>query len=140
MNYVFTSKKLIDETLAVPHTSGKKELEPFKSFAITNNLPYKIHEHPEEFQLAEVHLTEADEWICICGRVEFVVGGSFKGDAWILERDGIKNPNEIRAKSIEDGETIFLQQDDHLFIDSGVPHMHRGFGGARSWIYKIPNK
>jgi len=136
--YVVVRNALIQETLAQPYTPGKKELEPFKSFALKHGLPYKIHEHPEEFQLAEVHMTESDLWICIEGLVEFVVGGKLGENPWFFEKDCVQNPHEIRSNVVYDGNMIFLDPGDHLWIPPGTPHMHRGYNKARSWIYKIP--
>ena len=136
--YVFVSRELIEDTLAVTYTQGKKELEPFKTFAKTQGLPYKIHQHPEVFQLAEVHLTEGDDWVCLEGEVEFIVGGVLKEQTWLVEKDGIVNPNEIRSKEIEGGTTIWLHSVEHLWIPAGTPHMHRSISRARSFIYKIP--
>jgi mannose-6-phosphate isomerase-like protein (cupin superfamily) len=138
--YVFIPVELIEATLMTPHTPGKKELEPLKSFAIEHNLPFKIHEHPGEFGMAEVHMAEDDVWVCIRGAVEFIVGGTLKGDTWFLEKDNIPNPNEIRAAGIENGNTVMLKNGDYLVIPVGIPHMHRGTGQARSLIWKIPVK
>ncbi len=136
--WVVVRSERIRETLAVVHTPGKKELEPFKSFADQHGLPFKVHEHPQEFGPAEVHLNEADAWVCLEGDVEFLVGGSLEGETSFLVRGGVTNRNEIRGRTITGAETVHLKAGDHLFIPAGVPHQHRGIGQARSFIYKIP--
>lgn len=139
-NAVYIAKSRIDETLAVQATAGKKLLEPFKSFAASNRLPFNILEdHQVTDNDAEVHQHEADLWLCLEGEVIFVCDGEMENPWFKKLPDGSEDRREIKAKSIRGGTTYVLKSGDWLWIPAGVPHQHNTPGTARLVIIKIPN-
>ena len=123
-----------------PH-KGKHMLEPVASFAKENKFPYGILEDHEVLDnLAEVHKTEGDLWICYEGNSVFVCGGEMV-EPWAKENtDGTKDENELKAKSIKGGERIVLEPGDVLWIPPGEPHQHNCEGTTRLAIIKIPKR
>ncbi len=132
-------KEKIDETLATPSIVGKKLLEPLKSLAAANKLPFNILEDKEVLNNeAEVHKHEGDLWFCLEGEVKFIYGGEMV-DPWVKKNaDGTENPNEIKAKEIKNGVESILKPGDWLWIPAGQPHQHFCAGTARLVIIKIP--
>jgi mannose-6-phosphate isomerase-like protein (cupin superfamily) len=138
---LYVPKEKIDETLAVAVTQGKKNLEPFKTFAKENNLPFSILEDSQiTDNEAEIHKLEADLWFCMEGEVTFVVGGEMVEPWSKINADGTTNDNEIKSKQIKDGEVHVLKPGDWLWIPAGVPHQHNTESTARLVIIKIPKK
>lgn len=138
---VYISKHQIDETLTVTPVVGKKNLEPFLAFAKAAGLPFSILEdHQVIDNNAEVHLDEADLWLCLQGEVQFICDGQLV-DPWFSKKaDGSENTRELRAKTISGGATHTLKPGDWLWIPAGVPHQHNAASTARLIIIKIPNK
>lgn len=132
-------KEDIDKTLASVPTQGKKLLEPLKSLAAANKLPFNILEDKEILNNdAEVHTHESDLWLCLEGEVKFVYGGELT-DPWFKKlADGTEDRREIKAKEIRGGETAILKPGDWLWIPAGQPHQHQCAGTARLAIIKIP--
>ncbi|MFA6429357.1 MAG: cupin domain-containing protein [Patescibacteria group bacterium] len=136
---VFVQKTLVDETLAVPSTQGKRLLEPLKALASANKMPMNILEDCEVSNEAEVHTHEADLWHCLEGEVTFVYGGEMV-DPWNKKlADGTEDPREVKAKEIRGGTEVVMHPGDWLWIPAGQPHQHRCTGTARLAIIKIPN-
>ena len=128
----------IARTLKAKPSGGKRLLEPLKSIAAANALPFNILEDKNVSNDAEVHMHEGDLWCCLAGRVTFVCGGKMVSP-WFWEKaDGTKNKNEIKAKKIKGGKTMVLSPGDWLWIPAGVSHSHRTKGTARLVIIKIP--
>src|SRR3989344_5285278 len=128
---VVVRKKQITDTLKQESFSGKRLLEPLKSFAIGNSLPLNILEDKEISNDAEVHMREADLWHCLEGEVTFVYGGEMV-DPWFGKNpDGSENKDEIKAKEIKGGDTVVLCPGDWFFIPAGQPHSHSCKGTAR---------
>lgn len=128
----FIPRVLIDESLAIPATQGKRLLEPLKKFSIENKTPIHILEDKEVSNVAEIHMHEADLWICISGEVTFTTGGKLVNER--VEKD----PRELKGDSIEGGEDRVLHAGDILHIPAGVAHSHRTDTEARLYIIKIP--
>ena len=137
---IFVSKKQIEETLKTKPVQGKRLLEPFKTFASTNNLPFNILEDKEISNDAEVHMNEADLWYCLEGEVTFIYGGEMVNPWFGKNVDGSENKNEIKAKEIQGGITSILKPGDWLHIPAGEPHQHNCTDVARLIIIKIPKK
>src|SRR3989344_2350716 len=138
MKWVYISKKQVDETLAVEPTIGKKNLEPFLAFAKANNLPFSILEdHQVMTNNAEVHLDEADLWLCLEGEATFVCDGELVEPWFNKSADGVENKRELRAKTIKSGTTYKLKPSDWLWIPVGVSHQHSAATTARLVIIKI---
>ncbi len=93
---VLVKKELIEETLKTWAKQGKNLVEPLKSFAAENKLPFKILEDKEVVNEAEIHKTEGDLWYCLAGEVKFIYGGK------LIEPRSVKE-NELKAKEIRGG-------------------------------------
>ena len=134
---VFVSKALFDETLRTPSSLGKRLLEPLKSFAAREKLPFNILEDREVSNEAEVHRHESDLWYCMEGKVTFVYGGELV-EPWAKSLpDGGVDDREIKAREIRGGTEQVPMADDWLWIPAGVPHQHTCPGTARLVIIKI---
>ena len=137
---VYVSKNQVSETLITTPTPGKKLLEPFKSFATTNQLPFNILEDSQVLENdAEVHRHEADLWLCLEGEVTFVCDGELVEPWYKKLSDGTEDKREVKAKSIRGGTTHILKPGDWLWIPAGVPHQHTCSSTARLMIIKIPH-
>lgn len=136
---VLIKKELIEETLRTGAKRGKNLVEPLKSFALQNNLPFKILEDKEVANEAEVHKTEGDLWSCLEGEAIFTYGGELVG-AEVVVQNGIPNKNELKAKEILGGTETMLRPGDWLWIPPGQPHQHRCLKTTRLIIIKIPAK
>lgn len=135
---VLVRKKMIEESLGVAPKTGKRLLEPLKSFAEDRGLPVKILEDTAVVNDAEVHTEEGDLWMCLEGSAEFTYGGELV-EPWYKENpDGTKDLCEQKAKSIRGGAAAVLEAGDWLWIPAGAPHQHRARGTARFAIVKIP--
>jgi mannose-6-phosphate isomerase-like protein (cupin superfamily) len=133
-------KDKIDKTLKVLPVYGKKLLEPFKSFAKANNLPFHILEdHNLLTNEAEIHKQDSDLWFCLEGEVVFVCGGELINPELKLKPDGVLNELEIKGAGIKDGVTFVLKPGDWLWIPPGEPHQHTCKGTVRLVIIKIPS-
>ena len=118
---------------------GKKNLEPFIAFAKAKNLPFNILEdHRVTTNNAEVHLDEADLWLCLEGEVTFVCDGELVEPCFSKKADGTPNERELKSKAINGGTTHVLKSGDWLWIPAGVPHQHSAADIARLIIIKIP--
>jgi len=137
---VFIEKTRIDETLANVPTQGKKLLEPLKSFAKENGLPFNILEDKDVSNEAEVHHHEGDLWYCLEGEVTFIYGGEMVSPWYKKNSDGTEDKREVKAKEIKGGTEKILKPGDWLWIPAGEPHQHRCEGVARLIIVKIPIK
>lgn len=122
----------IAQILATPALSGKRLLEPFKSFSAEDKFPLNILEDKEISNNAEVHKREGDLWHCLEGEVTFIHGGELVDSVSI-------NENELTAKEIQGGEEIVVRKGDWFWIPAGVPHKHSASGTARLIIIKIPD-
>lgn len=138
-NAVYVSRDQLNETLATAPAPGKKLLEPFKTFAAANGLPFNILEDSQMLENdAEVHQHEADLWLCLEGEVTFVCDGEMI-EPWFKKLpDGKEDQREIKAKSIRGGTKYILKVGDWFWIPAGVPHQHTCSGTARLVIIKIP--
>jgi len=117
---------------------GKRVLEPLKTLATENRLPFKIIEdHEVSVSECEVHVLEGDLWSCLEGAVRFTVGGKLVEPKHRKNADGSDNVNELVADAIEGGEVIILEKGDWLWIPAGEPHLHTCEGTARLLIVKI---
>ena len=135
---VFIPKGDIDTTLAKAPLKGKNILEPFRSFALKNKLPFSILEDSAVSNDAEVHANEADLWFCLEGEVKFVCGGALSEARHRLFSNGSENPDELFAPTISGGEEFTMRAGDWLWIPAGEPHQHGTSGIARMIIIKIP--
>lgn len=136
---VLVPKEEIDKTLATVPTQGKKLLEPLKSLAAANKLPFNILEDKEVLNNeAEVHKHEGDLWLCLEGEVKFTYGGELV-EPWVKKLpDGTTDNREWKAKEIRGGTESILKPGDWLWIPAGQPHQHICGGLARLAIIKIP--
>lgn len=138
---VLISKKYIDDVLKTPPQKGKWHVEPFKSFALENNLPFKILEDSEVLDnKAEAHKDEGDLWFCLEGEVKFTYGGEMMDPRPYKDKDGKVNEKELQANGIVGGTEVMLNPGDWLWIPAGEPHQHSCEGTARLIIIKIPTK
>ncbi len=135
---VFVPSNDVQATLAVPATAGKKLLQPFRAFALANNLPFNILEDVNVVNEAEVHIHEGDLWLCLEGEVAFVYGGEMVNPWFKKLADGTEDRREVKAKEIKGGTTSILKPGDWLWIPAGQPHQHNCTGTARLMIIKIP--
>ena len=137
MGCVFVSKEEINKTLANGPQDGKRLLEPLKSFAAANKLPFNILEDKNVINEAEVHRHEADLWHCLEGEVEFIYGGEMV-EPWPKKNaDGSIDEREWKAKEIKNGTKVVMKSGDWLYIPAGEPHQHKCVGLARLIIIKI---
>ena len=136
---VIISKKLIEETLATTPVTGKKLLEPLRSFAREHGLPINVLENSEVLDNdAEVHTNESDLWLALEGTTTFVYGGELV-DPWVKKNaDGTTDPRETKAKTISGGTVVDLTPGDWLWIPAGLPHQHHCAATSRLAIIKIP--
>ena len=135
---VLVRKEVLDETLASTPTQGKHLLEPLKSFALANKLPFNILEDKDVSNEAEIHTHEGDLWQCLEGEVEFIYGGELV-EPWFKKLpDGSEDKREVKAKEIKNGTKVTLRPGDWLWVPAGEPHTHSGTG--RLVIIKIPKK
>lgn len=134
---VFVSATFIDAALAAKPTRGKNLLEPMKSFAADQGLPFKVLEvHQSEYE-AEIHRTLSDLWYCLEGEASFVCGGELV-DLWCDKNpDGTENRNELRARGIRGGRDVILRPRDWLWIPAGEAHQHTTKGTARLVIVRL---
>lgn len=140
-SYQHLPKSIVDESLAQPVLQGKRQLEPLLSFAKNKGIPLQIVEdHKVMDNKAEVHRTEADLWLCLEGKVQFVCGGTLNNPYIRKHADGTEDEQELRAASIHNGERITMCAGDWLWIPAGVPHQHFTEGTARLAVIKIPQK
>ena len=138
---VFINKKYIDDALKTPPQKGKRLIEPFKTFALGKNLPFKILEDNEVLDNeAEVHKEEGDLWLCLEGEAQFIYGGEMLNPRPHKSKDGGANEKEWKAKGISGGTEVILKQGDWLWIPAGEAHRHFCEGTARLIIIKIPAK
>jgi mannose-6-phosphate isomerase-like protein (cupin superfamily) len=137
--YFHLPKEIIEQTLANIPIQGKRALEPLKSLANLQGLPFKILEDHQLLENnAEVHLDEGDLWYCLKGEVRFVCGGQLV-DPWPSKAsDGSENPPELQAKTIEGGAEVILREGEWLWIPPGEPHQHTCPQTVRMMIIKIP--
>lgn len=135
---VLVKKEEIDKTLMSEPKDGKKLLEPLKSFAAANSLPFNILEDKNVVNEAEVHRHEADLWHCLEGEVIFIYGGEMV-EPWPKKNpDGTVDEREWKAKEIRNGMEAVLRPGDWLYVPAGEPHQHKCQGTARLVIIKIP--
>ncbi len=133
-------KENFEETLAQKPTPGVKLLEPFKSLALKNNLPFKILEEQAIKGEAELHHHECDLWLCLEGESTFTIGGTLINPQTRKNSAGTENPNEVKGDGIKDGEEVILKPGDWLWIQEEIPHYHACQKTARLLIIKIPSK
>ncbi len=137
---IFILRSQIDEALAVAPTQGKKELEPFKSLMKAQGVPVIILEdHAVSDNKVEVHLHQADFWICLEGEATFLVDGEMVEPWQRIRSDGSIDPNEVRAKNMKNAREIVLRPGDCLWIPAGQPHQHLATKTARLLILKLPD-
>jgi mannose-6-phosphate isomerase-like protein (cupin superfamily) len=138
---VLVRKEEINKTLASAPVQGKKLLEPLKSLAAANKLPFNILEDTEVLNNeAEIHKHEGDLWLCLEGEPTFVYGGELV-EPWVKKNaDGTTDEREWKAKEIRGGTKAVLKPGDWLWIPAGQPHQHLCSDTARLAIIKIPKK
>lgn len=137
-NFFVVRKADIAKTLKRKPTDGKRLLEPMKTIAAAQALPFNILEDKNVSNDAEVHTHESDLWLCLEGTVMFVCGGTMFRPWYGKKADGTENPNELKARKIKGGKKIILKSGDWFWIPAGVPHSHSAKGAARLVIVKIP--
>src|SRR3989344_3325930 len=104
---VVIGKNEIAEALKVPSQKGKRLIEPFKTYALENNLPFKILEDCEVLDNeAEVHKEEVDLWLCLEGEARFIYGGEMLDPRPHKNKDGEINEKEWKAKEISGGAEV----------------------------------
>ncbi|KKU07738.1 MAG: hypothetical protein UX10_C0006G0009 [Candidatus Magasanikbacteria bacterium GW2011_GWA2_45_39] len=135
MGTTFIGKEFINQVLANKPVTGKHQLEPLKSLALENKLPFCILEDSELLENeAEVHKQMGDLWYCLEGEVEFICGGELV-NARIRENTESK---EIAGDGIRGGVARVLKAGDWLWIPAGEAHTHTAAGTARLMIIKVP--
>lgn len=135
---VYLAKQEINEALALPPAQGKTVLEPFKSAMRSQGAPFVIVEDTRvSDNMVELHALEADVWMCLEGEAWFKVGGELVDPVPVL-KDGVANPNELRAKEVRGAERYVMKPGDWLWVPAGVPHQHGCDGVARLMVMKIP--
>ena len=136
---VLIRKEEINKSLTSAPTQGKKLLEPFKSFAAANKLPFNILEDHEVLNNdAEIHTHESDLWLCLEGEVKFIYDGELVNSWAKKNADGTLDEREWKAKEIRGGTETILKPGDWLWISAGQPHQHNCSNTARLAIIKIP--
>ena len=95
-----------------------------------------MEDHEVSEAEAEVHKHEADLWIGLEGKAEFIYGGELV-EPWI--REGTHS-NELGGEDIKGGTKVVLKAGDILYIPAGQPHMHTSSKTARMLIIKIPER
>lgn len=136
---VVVRKKVIDDALAQPASPGKHLLEPLKSLAASQALPFNILEDCEVVRNdAEVHKREGDLWLCLAGKVNFMVDGELFNPQLRKQADGNPNPSELYAEEIRGGKEVVLTPGDWLWVPPGQPHQHICTQTGRLVIIKIP--
>ncbi|TSC76385.1 MAG: hypothetical protein G01um101433_752 [Parcubacteria group bacterium Gr01-1014_33] len=128
---VFISKKEIDSTLTQEPVAGTRQLEPLKSLAIAQNLPFNILEDTNVANTPEVHLEMGDLWYALEGEVTFMYGGELVNSISPTRKDGTINKKELKGSSIEGGTEVTLHPGDWLWIPPGEPHQHLTKGTVR---------
>jgi mannose-6-phosphate isomerase-like protein (cupin superfamily) len=135
---ILIKKEKINKTLDNVPIQGKNLLEPFKTFAIENGLPFKILEDTNIENEAEVHVKEGDLWFCLEGEAEFVCGGELSEKKFRQKENGEDNLDELYADDINGGEKFTLSSGDWLWIPPGEPHKHSAKGTSRLIVIKVP--
>lgn len=136
---VYVPKSQIDETFAAPVEQGKKDLEPFKSFAKETGLPFLLlRDHAVSNNKVEIHLDWDDLWLCLDGEVTFQIDGELVDPFYSKRADGTPNEREIRALEMKGGKTVVLKSGDWLWIPAGQGHVHAASGTASLAIVKLP--
>lgn len=138
-NSFLLSKKDVEATLVSQPLSGKNLLEPLKSIAQVQSLPFNIIELTEHTNKVEVHNILNDLWFCMEGEVRFLCGGTMQEPHTRVRSDGTLDETEIRAKSLDDAQEIMVRQGDWFWIPAGMPHQHITEKTARLMIIKIPH-
>lgn len=134
---VLISKRRIKETLKSSPKKGKRLLEPFKTFAANNQIPFNILEDKEVTNEPEIHTKEGDLWYCLKGRVKFICGGVMVDKRMRVDIDGNPNKLELTGTKIKDGKICELYPGDWLWIPAGIPHQHFTDSTVRLIIIKI---
>ena len=137
MNYHVFRKALIDRTLQTPVQTGVRLLEPLKSAASAEKIPFNILEESEMNGEPEVHRAHADLWGCLEGEAVFTCGGTLSGASPRLAPDGSPNEQELKGEKVEGGEDVTVAPGDWLWIPAGVPHQHKAERTVRMIIIKI---
>ena len=128
----------IDEILSQGIKEGKRELEPLKSFAKLEGIPFNILEDTNVVNEIEIHTNMADLWYCIEGEVTFTLGGTPVEPYAKVNKDGSLSQTEIRTERMEGSYEKVLKPGDWLWIPPNVAHSHRCEGTSRLVIIKIP--
>jgi len=132
-------KKDISRMLKTKASDGKRLLEPLKSVAATNTLPFNILEDKNISNEPEIHTEDGDLWHCLEGRVFFVCGGKITGVKFRKNADGSTNRKEKTGDKISGGTKIVMNLGDWLWIPAGEAHQHSAKGAARLIIIKVPS-
>lgn len=119
-------------------SQGKSMLEPLKTLALEQGLPFKILEDHKTVNEAEIHRVEGDLWCCLEGEVVFKHGGELVEARVKVRKDGTTDENELLAKEIFGGTEVVMKPGDWLWIPAGMPHQHSCADTARLMIIKIP--
>lgn len=138
INSTFVSKKQIKTSLHQNPTPGVKLLEPFKSFALKYQLPFKILEDTSVTNLPELHLVDGDLWHCLEGIVVFRVDGRLVKPQMRKNPNNTNNPNELYSEKMIKYKQIISKTGDWLWIPPGQAHQHLCKSVARLLIIKIP--
>lgn len=138
MKTIYVPKEDIGATLDKPPVKGKNLLEPFRTFALENKLPFSILEDTAVSNDAEVHAREGDLWFGLEGEATFLCGGELVEPKYRLNADGTENKDEAYSPKIKDGVEFIVRAGDWLWIPAGEPHQHSAKQTARLVIIKIP--
>ncbi len=139
-NSILYSVSQLQTLLQQPPVSGKRELEPLKSFSKESGFPMKVLEDHEVENAAELHTYEDDLWLCLEGEAVFLCGGTLINGEAKIGKDGVVNEKEWKGTGIEGATEHTLHSGDWLWIPAGEAHQHRAQGTARLAIIKIPSK
>lgn len=138
-NSFLLSKEDVEAMLVSQPLSGKNLLEPLKSIAQAQSLPFNIIEFTEHTNKVEVHNIFNDLWFCMEGEVKFLCGGMMQEPHTRVRSDGTFDETEMRAKGLEGAQEIIVKQGDWFWIPAGMPHQHITEKTARLMIIKIPH-
>ncbi len=134
---LFIPKSRIDAALAKSPAEGKRMLDSVRALTAPAGMPFNILEDSHTNNLAEIHKTISDLWLCLEGEATFIHGGGLV-EPRVKEKNGVRNENELLAGSIHGGIQIIMHPGDWLWIPAGTPHQHQAAGTARLAVIKIP--
>lgn len=116
-------------------------MDPIGKLFVSGVLPGTIIEDVRIWRNeAELHINEADFWICLQGKAKFLYGGKMVKPYRKKMSDGSINKDHLFSKKITGGTKIILKPYDIFLIPAGQPHQHGSDSIARLAVIKIPDK